>query len=95
MNDNAAPTRKPKSKNAKIFGTFIIREDGTEELLQYTEHYSKPQAQSKALDGRVETREASIDDLMRIGADGIAVERLAADFEDETQHDAFRGGDNE
>lgn len=92
MSENEAPARKPRETKPKIFGTFLNL-DGREELIGYTEHYSKTQAQSKCLDGRIETRLASTDDLIRIGREGIEVDRLAADFEDERQS-SFGGEDD-
>ena len=58
-----------------------IDEDGNEKLIGYTEHHSKTQAQSKALDGRIVTRQADHNDLIRIGREGIEVDYLHADFD--------------
>lgn len=85
MSNNNAPKRKPREVKPKIFGTFLITEDGKEQLVGYTEHYTKTQAQAKCLYGRIETRLASTDDLIRIGRDNIDVDRLPADFDDERQ----------
>lgn len=94
MTQNDTPARKPRETKPKIFGTFLITDEG-EQLIGYTEHFSKPQAQAKCLEGRVETRLASTDDLIRIGREDIEVDRLAADFEDERQGTIPGAGDEQ
>ena len=59
---NQTTERKPRETKPKIFGTFLIDDDGNEQLIAYFEHYSKPQAQAKALDDRIVTRLADHND---------------------------------
>jgi len=59
-----------KSRTAKerIYATFL---DGN--VIAYTRHNTARSAQSLVINERMDTVEASIDDLMRIGKDGIVV----------------------
>lgn len=91
---NQSTERKARETKPKIFGTFLIDDDGREQLIAYTEHYSKPQAQAAVLADRVVTRLADHNDLIAIGRDGTEVQYLHADFEDD-QADAFREGGNQ
>lgn len=85
MNEQNSKTRK-----AKIFGVYVIDEDGNRNKIANVEHYSKPQAKNRALEGKIEVEELAYDDLMRIGADGEQVMRL--DDSDDGQMDAFGDG---
>ncbi|WP_126965778.1 hypothetical protein [Xanthomonas arboricola] len=73
-------TIKNRIKKERIYATRI-----NGELVAYTRHHSSRQAQAAVLAEKVQTDEASIDDLMRIGAEGIAVGGLAPDI-DPNQH---------
>ena len=84
---NQTTERKPRETKPKIFGTFLIDDEGNEQLISYVEHYSKPQAQAKALDDRIVTRLADHNDLIAIGRDGTEVQYLAADFDPDAQSD--------
>lgn len=83
MNEQTSKTRK-----AKMFGVYVISESGVRTKLANVEHYSKPQAKNRALEGKIEVEELAYDDLMRIGADGEGVLRLDEN-EDDGQADAF------
>lgn len=67
---------KPRTPKQKIFVTSL---DGVP--LAYTRHHSQREAHSHVVKARVDTYEASIDDLMRIGAEGLAVGGLAPDID--------------
>ena len=56
MNDT--PVRKTKTPKAKVFGVYLIDDEGSRNLIEYVEHHSKPQAQSAVLAGKIEVREA-------------------------------------
>lgn len=86
MNEQQTQT---KNRKPKIFGVYVITEDGRREKLANVEHYSKPQARNAALDGKIEVEELGYDDLMRVGADGEHVIRLDSDDADDGQQDAF------
>jgi hypothetical protein len=59
---------KQKIKKHRIYATRV-----NGEVVAYTRHHSSRAAQKMVMEGRVLTEEASIDDLMRIGAEGIQV----------------------
>lgn len=71
MNDT--PVRKTKTPKAKVFGVYLIDNDGSESLIEYVEHHSKPQAQAAVLAGKIEVREADHRDMIRIGRDNTPV----------------------
>jgi hypothetical protein len=56
----------PKEINSRI-----VQIDGA--VVGYTRHTNLRSAQAVCLEGRIETHESSIDDLMRIGKDGVSV----------------------
>lgn len=59
---------KSRTPKERIYATFL---DGN--VIAYTRHSTARSAQSLVINERMDTVEASIDDLMRIGKDGIAV----------------------
>ncbi|WP_045769527.1 hypothetical protein [Xanthomonas albilineans] len=71
---------KSRIKKERIYATRV-----NGEVLAYTRHHSARQAQALVLQQSVETEEASIDDLMRIGKEGIAVGGLAPDIDPDQQ----------
>lgn len=78
-----------KSRKAKIFGVYVIDEDGNRNKLANVEHYSKPQAKNRALEGKIEVEELSYDELLQVGAEGETVMRLDEGSTDDGQQDAF------
>lgn len=90
MNDT--PVRKTKTPKAKVFGVFLIDNDGNESLIEYVEHHSKPQAQAAVLAGKIEVREADHHDLMTIGREGIDVRWLTKPFDEDDQSDFLKAG---
>lgn len=88
---NETPTRKTKTPKAKVFGVYLIDDDGNENLIEYVEHHSKPQAQSAVLAGKIEVREADHHDMVRIGREGTPVRWLDM-TPDEPKMDAFKAG---
>lgn len=84
MNEQTSKTRK-----AKIFGVYVIDEDGNRNKLANVEHYSKPQAKNRALEGKIEVEELSYDELLQVGAEGETVMRLDEGSTDDGQLDAF------
>lgn len=65
--------RTPKEK------IFVTRFDG--KPIAYTRHHRASSAQALVMDGRIETTEASIDDLMHIGKEGIEVGGFEPDID--------------
>lgn len=59
---------KVRTAKERIYATFL---DGN--VIAYTRHNTARSAQSLGINERMDTVEASIDDLMRIGKEGIAV----------------------
>lgn len=80
---------KSKTRKAKIFGVYVIDANGNREKLANVEHYSKPQAKNRALEGKIEVEELAYDELMRIGADGETVMRIDDDGVDDGHQDFF------
>ena len=77
----STPNTKSRIKKEHIYATRI-----NGELIAYTRHHSSRQAQSLVLQENVVTEEASIDDLMRIGAEGISVGGLLPDIDPNQQN---------
>lgn len=71
---------KQKIKKERIYATRI-----NGEVAGYVRHHSAREAQAYFLRQKVETDEASIDDLMRIGANGIEVLGLLPDIDPNQQ----------
>jgi hypothetical protein len=71
-----------KSRTAKerIYATFL---DGN--VIAYTRHNTARSAQSLVINSRMDTVEASIDDLMRIGKEGIEVGGIEPDADPNQQ----------
>lgn len=90
MNDT--PVRKTKTPKAKVFGVFLIDNDGNESLIEYVEHHSKPQAQAAVLAGKIEVREADHRDMIRIGRDNTPVRWLNGEGPDDGQTGMSFGG---
>lgn len=71
---------KSRIKKERIYATRV-----NGQLIAYTRHNTARQAQALVLQEKVETEEASIDDLMRIGAEGIEVGGLVPDIDPNQQ----------
>ncbi|MET0548561.1 MAG: hypothetical protein ABW002_04730 [Xanthomonas sp.] len=71
---------KSRIKKERIYATRV-----NGKLIAYTRHHSARQAQALVLQNKVETEEASIDDLMRIGAEGVEVGGLTPDIDPNQQ----------
>ncbi|MCW0413499.1 hypothetical protein NG831_06440 [Xanthomonas sacchari] len=71
---------KSRIKKERIYATRVAGN-----VIAYTRHHSARQAQALVLQEKVETEEASIDDLMRIGAEGIVVGGLVPDIDPSQQ----------
>lgn len=93
MNDETT-TKRTYVRKPKIFGVFVIGDDGKETLIEYVQHYSTPQARAVALEGRITVREAGTDDLIAIGRDGIQYRKLEQDA-DEGQGDLYNAGQDQ
>lgn len=85
-------TRKTKTPKAKVFGVYLIDENGNENLIEYVEHNSRPQAQAAVLADKITVREADHHDLMKIGREGHDVRWLNKPFSDEESEDIFKVG---
>ncbi|MCW0398744.1 hypothetical protein NG829_08340 [Xanthomonas sacchari] len=73
-------TTKQRIKKQRIYATRI-----NGEVVAYTRHHSSRAAQKEVLDSKVMTEEASIDDLIRIGKEGIEVGGLAPETDPSQQ----------
>lgn len=86
------PVRKTKTPKAKVFGVFLTHDDGSEELIEYVEHHSKPQAQAAVLAGKIEVREVDHREMIQIGRDNTPVRWLNGDGPDDGHTDMSFGG---
>lgn len=88
---NNTPVRKTKTPKAKVFGVYLIDDEGSRNLIEYVEHHSKPQAQAAVLAGKVEVVEADHHDMVQIGREGTPVRWLDR-TDDEGQEGMSYGG---
>lgn len=90
MNDT--PVRKTKTTKAKVFGVYLIDDEGRRNLIEYVEHHSKPQAQAAVLAGKIDVRETDHRDMIQIGRDNTPVRWLNGEGPDDVQTGMSFGG---
>lgn len=69
-------SRKPRRPKDRI---YVTRLDG--KPIAHVRHYTQRQAHALAVGGRVVTEEATVDDLMRIGREGIEIGGVEPDVD--------------